>query len=353
MNTPNSYARCSISSRHNQGSLFRERSRAAGTWRVTDPVAPSGSERRLRTVLFLTISAMLVPQPGVTLADNGKSSSSLASQPLGNPAVESTSREIDEGRGSVWEAYVGVVAAATCFLSSPPEPDRLPLPGNPINQKVRYLSFASGDPGRVQAIRVTFNDLPPPYDTWNGVVMWVAQPSIFCETAGHKTPPCPPHPPSGGENIGATLQCEPHFMDWSTLGVVHVFHEGIIPSATYTVQVIDSTCAVLESNFSDPLIMTTSRWGDLVRNCVTCPCGPPDGVVNIPTDVTALLDKFRNLEPPDVTCYAPSKVRADLDRKTPNQLVDISDVTFCLDAFRGFGYPPAAFGPPSPPPCSP
>ncbi|UCC29457.1 MAG: hypothetical protein JSU86_14790 [Phycisphaerales bacterium] len=352
MNTPNSYARCCISSRHNQGSLFQQRSRATGTWRVTEPVTPGGSERRLRTVVLLTVSAMLAQQPGVALADNGKSPSSLASQPAGNLVAEGGGDGIDEGSGSQWEVYAGVVAAATCFPSSMPEPDRLPLPGNPINQTMRYLSLSAGDPGRIQAVRVTFNDVPPPYDSWNGLVMWVAQPETFCQSAGQVTAPCAgAHLPSN-EFSGATLQCDPLFKDWASEGVVHVFHEGIIPSATYTVQVIDSTCAVAESDFSAPLIMTTSRWGDVVRNCMTCPCGPPDGVVGIPTDVTAVLDKFKNLEPPTIPCYAIMKVRADFDWETPNQRVDISDVTFCLDAFRGVHWP-VAFGLPSQRPCSP
>ncbi|UCC29642.1 MAG: hypothetical protein JSU86_15730, partial [Phycisphaerales bacterium] len=67
------------------------------------------------------------------------------------------------------------------------------------------------------------------------------------------------------------------------------------------------------------------------------------GVVGIPTDVTAVLDKFKNLAPPSMPCYAVVKVRADLDWCTPNQRIDISDVTFCLDAFRGVMYPPPAF----------
>ena len=69
------------------------------------------------------------------------------------------------------------------------------------------------------------------------------------------------------------------------------------------------------------------------------------------SDVTAVLDKFRNLEPPEVVCAPVSKTRADHDWETPNQLIDISDATCCLDAFRGVPYPPPSFTPPGPPPC--
>ena len=74
-------------------------------------------------------------------------------------------------------------------------------------------------------------------------------------------------------------------------------------------------------------------WGDVVENCSILPCAPPDGVVNITTDVTAILDKFRNLE------RSPSKARSDLEPLLLDQLINISDVTFSLDAFRGDEYP--------------
>ncbi len=61
------------------------------------------------------------------------------------------------------------------------------------------------------------------------------------------------------------------------------------------------------------------------------------------TDVTAILNKFKNLG------GAPIKARSDLDMSLPDQKINISDVTLCLEAFRGFPYP---FTPgPPPPPC--
>ena len=239
-----------------------------------------------------------------------------------------------------------------CPDSSVPEPERLALPGDPLSPKIRYLSFSAGDTGASQAIRVTFADLPTAYDAWDGVAMWVDAPATFCENAGKTTPPCPTAQPSD-EFTAAILQCEPHYMDWSTVGYFHVYHEGIIPGGTYQIQVIDESCDIgLEENYSAPLELTTSRWGDLVSNCTTCPCGPPDGTVGIPTDVTAALDKFKNLEPPAFPCAAVTKVRADLDWETPNQRVDISDVTCSLDAFRGAEYPPESFSdPPTEDPC--
>jgi hypothetical protein len=244
---------------------------------------------------------------------------------------------VDSGGGLIDIACIPL----DCMPSHAPEPDVLPLAGEPINQKVRYLSFQVGeaDAGREQAMRVTFVDLPAPFDSWNGTKMFVGPPEIYCENAGKKRPPCPPGQPMT-EFKAATLQCDAEVREWSVEGVVHVFHEGIVPGGVYHVQAGDEACELdLDSSYSDPLIVQMSPWGDLVTDCTMCPCGPPDGVVGIPSDVTAVLDKFRNLAPPSVPCPAVSKVRADLDYSTPNQRVDISDVTFCLDAFRGFEYP--------------
>ena len=69
--------------------------------------------------------------------------------------------------------------------------------------------------------------------------------------------------------------------------------------------------------------------------------GPPDGTVDVTTDVTAVLDKFKNLE------GAPARARSDIDPTRPDQIVNMTDVTYVLDAFRGSDYPFE----PAPPPC--
>lgn len=88
-----------------------------------------------------------------------------------------------------------------------------------------------------------------------------------------------------------------------------------------------------EEHFSSPLTMTTSLWGDLVETCAVTPCSPAKGEVGMPTDVTAGLNKFNNLE------RAPIKARCDPEPDSPDLAVNISDVSAALDAFRGFAYP--------------
>ncbi|UCC31590.1 MAG: hypothetical protein JSU86_04785, partial [Phycisphaerales bacterium] len=242
---------------------------------------------------------------------------------------------------------------SACTPSAPPDDDIL-SPYGLVNQKCRYLSFqiAEADAGTQQAVRIHMVDLPAPYDTWNGTKMFVGAPDTFCENAGVVSGDCPPVVPNSEFNA-STLQCAAEVRDWSAEGVITVYHEGIIPNGVYEVQVARDDCDLnVDGSYSDPLVITMSPWGDVVGSCAGYPCTPPDGSVGIPTDVTGLLDKFKNLGPPQFN-PALTKARADLDYATPNKRIDISDVTFCLDAFRGDLYPPDPFPDPQPPPWEP
>ncbi|UCC31022.1 MAG: hypothetical protein JSU86_01840, partial [Phycisphaerales bacterium] len=227
-----------------------------------------------------------------------------------DPSGDSISGPVDPGGASVagFESVRVPREGPPIPAGAAAEPELLAFPSDPITRKVRYLSFTAGDPGRIQAVRMIFLDIPAPYDSWNGVAMWVQEPTTYCENAGKDRPPCVPAVPRD-EWLGATLGCDPWFGDFNSPGMIHVFHEGIIPDGTFVIQVVDQGCPLnMPGMHSDPLTMTMSRWGDLINNCVSCPCGPADGVVGIPTDVTAVLDKFKNLAPPSMPCYAVVKV---------------------------------------------
>ncbi len=231
---------------------------------------------------------------------------------------------------SVQDAYAGgsfpcPVACEACLSIDPPQAEPNGAPKN------RNISFMSGNPGWRTAIRVRFSDLPPPHDAANGRTMWVGEPQEVSENAAKIDPSEAPGWPTF---VAATLRCEPYYADWSALGTVHVYQEGIIPGAVYELQTIDEVCDIADdSNYSAPLQATTSLWGDIVKDCVTTPCGPPDGSVDVVTDVTAVLDKFRNL------VGAPIKAKCDLEPDRPDLIINIADVTYILDAFRGFEYP--------------
>ena len=219
----------------------------------------------------------------------------------------------------------GIPDECECPASDPPEP----APG--VVAANRYIAFASGNPGRQTAIRVTFTNLPAPFDVLDGQTMWVGKPREVSENAGRVDPGGAPAWPSF---MSATLQCKPFFTDWSPFGVVHVYHEAIIPDATYEARAVNETCDLAaQSTYSAPLQLSTSLWGDVVKDCATTPCGPPDGSVDVATDTLAVLDKFRNLK------GAPVKARCDLEPNRPDLMINISDVTSTLDAFRGYDYP--------------
>ncbi len=245
--------------------------------------------------------------------------------------------------GGVYKVSGGFWAVTqACPTASTPLPDLL-------GDKNRYVSFTAADVERQQAIRVTFVDLPWPYEDWNGTQMWVGEPTVYCENAGQDVPPpggCGASPGMEREFLAATLQCTPVYRDWNADGVMHVFHEGLIPDGIYDVQVIEEACATTaESSYSPALGLMMSGWGDVVRDCTVIPCPPPDGSVDVTTDVTAILDKFKN------SLNALITARADIEPQVPDQKINISDVTFALDAFRGRGYPPVSFPAASPRPC--
>jgi hypothetical protein len=253
---------------------------------------------------------------------------------------------------------ISVMAPNECVLAQAPQPQRLNLETDPVSRKLRYLSFTVQDVGRTGYVRVMWVDMPPAFAGWEGLKMYASEPEMYCENAGvdqcEGMPGCCPDVVGGLDPKwfwAAKLQCEPPDpVDWNSYGVVHVFHEGIVPGGVYHVQLADSTCSPhVDPSWSDPLVVGQSAWCDLVVDCSTFPCGPPDGVTGI-VDVTAILDKYKNL-PGNVI-----KARADVEGcpagncYVADRLINISDVTYCLGAFLGDPFPPPGFPPPGEPP---
>ncbi len=226
-----------------------------------------------------------------------------------------------------------------------------------VNVKNRYVSILAGDAGRSQAIRVRFVDLPFPFDVWNfantGQDFFVGEPFQVCENSGQtlradllaEGEDCGPAGGLSREWVwAAPLLCDKgaaHFMDWTTIDVVHLFHEGLVPQGVYDIQVVDSSCSLQEeSGYSTPLTMTQAKWGDV--------CGPgpggactdvSEGSTDVANDVLGLLDKFANIN-------ALQKARADIEpgdngtNNGPDFKVNVTnDVLFALEAFTGAPYP--------------
>ena len=196
----------------------------------------------------------------------------------------------------------------------------------------RYVALRSNNPGQFSAIRVTLEDLPAPFDIANGQTLWLGVPDAVSENSGTDDPNSTPGYPVFQRS---TLRCAPTYQDWSSFGTIYVSHEFIVPGGRYLFQEVDAVCAFDgESAFSTALELTTNPvWADVVADCETTPCGPPDGVVNVTTDLVAMLDKFLN------TPGAPSKARMDIQPETPDGIVGILEISRTLDAFSGATYP--------------
>lgn len=216
-------------------------------------------------------------------------------------------------------------------------PARIVVTPNPLAAlpRGRYLGVSAGNAGRLEAVRITFQSLPPPFGVHNGLGMWVGEPRETTERSG-SVEPIPGH----SNFMSATLQCAPFFTDWNPLGIVQVYHRNIIPGAVYEIEVFDI------DNLSRPVtnrIGTTSRWGDVAGSfdATLGTWAPADGRVDIAIDVVSILDGFAN------SPGAPAKARTDLEPSTPDRKINITDLVVALDAFSGQPYPFA----PGPAPC--
>jgi hypothetical protein len=99
----------------------------------------------------------------------------------------------------------------------------------------------------------------------------------------------------------------------------------------YEFQQITADCDEgAEINFSAPLMVAAAGfWGDLIGQGSN---EPPNGDPNF-TDISGLVDKFKNAP------NAPGLGSADLSPSQTDGRVDFTDISMCVDAFRGFEYP--------------
>ena len=169
-----------------------------------------------------------------------------------------------------------------------------------------------------------------PFTLFEGQSMYVGPPTQYEESASGGTP-----------FYASQLQCAPYYQDWSTITLLHVSGEAIVPSSTYAVTGLAASCAGHESNctaVSTPLQIKTTRWGD-----VDTPYNPPSSDPQPDTsDISALVNKFKS------AIGAPIKARALLAggnaRGTmgPAEIspdMSFTHISLCVDAFKGLPYP--------------
>jgi hypothetical protein len=201
----------------------------------------------------------------------------------------------------------------------------------------RYLTLDPSNAGQQTALSITILDLPAPYQDKIGTTIWVGTPHEICENSGQTIPPaegCGPAPGLASKSfMAAPLTCTPVFRDWTVDGVISAYGDAIIPGGVYDVKAVNLGCyradvAACTKSFR----AETAKWGDIVSNCLDCPCGPAEGQNSI-TDVISLLRKFQN------AFCAPAKSRADIEPGDIDFLVTISDVLRSLGGFAGEPFP--------------
>ena len=247
---------------------------------------------------------------------------------------------IEEPQGVSWDMAF-VLTSQPCSPVDAPTPELTEDRNGAlvVSTKNRAISFTPGSPGKRTALRVTLTNLPAPFNIWNGRQMWVDEPFDVSEFPGlsDATPPT---------FRAAGMTCDPVCRDWGAEGLIHVDSEAIVPGAQYTVQAIHCDCDFAdEADYSVPLNISTSRFGDLVGPYLLplTKWAAPDGTVDVATDVVAVLDKFA-YKP-----GSPKKARADLEPSCIDHKINITDAVLVLDAFSGGLYP---YAPSGPDPCN-
>lgn len=198
----------------------------------------------------------------------------------------------------------------------------------------RYLSFQtpSAAAAGISAMKVTIQSAyvpsppdaspPPSLSGYVGQVRWVGPPTT-----------CSDHL---GSYLCATLQCTPHYQDWSSVGLIYATGDAIMPSSAYAVQIVPQECQGIEGSCGkegSPLVLRTGRWGDIFppyQNPTLMNRSQPD-VIDIGTSVDALKALATSV-PRFQAQLAPSAV----DPQTPMTVIDLG---FVVDAVKGFAYP--------------
>ncbi|MDO8629601.1 MAG: hypothetical protein Q7R41_03850 [Phycisphaerales bacterium] len=222
--------------------------------------------------------------------------------------------------------FIGVIP-----LSPTPDTD------NPV--KSRFVSFSVATTQEV-AIRVWLtslhnvpggypngSNLPIPYTLFEGQSMWVGPPLPYTESNSDPT-----------TFMASKLQCTPYYQDWSTISLLHVTGEAILPSSSFDVENLAAFCRDNElacTAVSAPLPILTARSGNVV---VSPPTDTLFSQANF-GDISALVSKYQS------KAGAPIKARSKIGTTNKRGLiaiappVDFTDIPVCVNAYQGKPYP--------------
>ena len=190
--------------------------------------------------------------------------------------------------------------------------------------KNRYLSLVPGNAGEEVALRVTLGALDG-FPGYEGTELWVGPPQDYPEEDISDP---------GRTFVGASLSCDPHFMDWGTIDVLQVFGGEVVPDSAYQVHTIHVSCAAVLDQVSDfgiPAELWSGKWGDVASLFDGDDPGAPQPDFN---DVAAIVQKF--LADPS----APIKACAQLQPNVvmPVRPVDFKDIAMDVQAFLDVPY---------------
>jgi hypothetical protein len=164
------------------------------------------------------------------------------------------------------------------------------------------------------------NNLPIPFMLLQGQSQYVGPPTQYTESASDPT-----------TFMASKLQCTPYYQDWSTVGLLHVTGEAIIPSSSYDVENLGASCMGNEATCADvsaPLTVATARFGDVIIN----------GAANF-VDIQAEVAKYQS------KAGAPIKARSKLATTNTRGLINIAvavgfaDISADVAAYQGKPYP--------------
>jgi hypothetical protein len=188
----------------------------------------------------------------------------------------------------------------------------------------RYILIDMPDTSGPAAVRVRLSSLGR-FRSYVGEWRWLGPPQQLPDEDRS-------HP--GRTSTVTPLQCDPHFQDWSGTGVVAIFGAELMPGSSYAIDLVDASCWDFQdpSCYSDPLVVQTGKWGDVMPPFDGDDPGAPQPDFH---DITGVIKKF--LAAPD----APLKASAQLQPNVvfPNRRVSFKDVAACVSAFIGDPYP--------------
>lgn len=266
------------------------------------------------------------------------SSGSVISSSLGLSSIKTVSADVASGtyiiQAEKSKGWGGDYTLDLDIVLPACEPPDQPLAEPDPVTKNRYISLVPGNAGRNVAIRVdltslhhpdppNFDDSPSPsFADLEGTTMWVGTPEVFVDSE-----------PLGTQFHAAPLVCEPNFMDWGDIPLLHVYGPQIVPSSIYTVDVVEIECERDNpENFSSALQLETSRWGDLIPPFQE----PAPNNINQPDarDLTALVDKIKEL----ATATSSTRMQLHPALLAPATKPNVADLTAAVDAVKGFAF---------------